>query len=209
MTQLQLDRAGVAVSRAAGKVQDQARGQVIGYARVSSTDQNLARQVEAIGDVDALFTEKVSGKSADRPELGECLRYARAGDTVRIASMDRLARSLLDLQGLVDQFLAKGADVHFIKEGQTYRAGAADPLGRLLLHMLGAFAEFERTMIRERQAEGIRIAKAAGKYKGGTARKLTPERLAQARELIASGVPKAKVARELEINRSTLYRALA
>lgn len=183
-------------------------GQRIGYARVSSTDQNLARQVEAIGSVDRLFEEKVSGGSrTDRPGLAECLLYAREGDTIRVASMDRLARSLVDLQQVVDDFLAKGASVHFVKENQTYAPGGSDSLSRLMLHMLGAFAEFERNLIRERQAEGIRLAKAAGKYKGRK-RALTSDQVHAARERVEAGVPKSRVARDLGIDRSTLYRAL-
>lgn len=184
-------------------------GQVLGYVRVSSTDQNLARQIEAVGEVDRRFEDQASGGSRkDRPGLLECLRYARAGDVVRVASMDRLARSLIDLQELVGEFLAKGAALHFVKENQTYSAGSEDSMSRLLLQILGAFAEFERNLIKERQAEGIRIAKAAGKYRG-RARALSSEQVEEARHQIAAGVPKAKVARDLGVNRSTLYRAIS
>lgn len=185
------------------------QGQTIGYARVSSTDQNLARQLESIGPVDRLFEEKVSGGSrAGRASLLDCVRYVREGDTVRVASMDRLARSLIDLQQIVDEILAKGAAIHFVKENQTYSATSDDAMGRLLLHILGAFAEFERRLIRDRQAEGIRIAKAAGKYRGRAKRLGAPE-LARANEQICSGVPKTRVAKALGVNRATLYRALA
>ncbi len=185
------------------------QGQTIGHIRVSSTDQNLARQIDAVGAVDRLFQDKVSGGSrAAREGLTECLAYTRAGDVLRIASMDRLARSLIDLQQIVDEILDKDASVHFVKEGQTYTAESSDSLSRLLLQMLGAFAEFERNLIRDRQAEGIRIAKAAGKYQG-RARALTPSQTGEARVLIEQGVPKTKVATQLRVNRSTLYRALA
>jgi DNA invertase Pin-like site-specific DNA recombinase len=187
----------------------QQQGQTVGYARVSSSDQNLARQVEAIGPVDRLFEEKVSGGSrADRIALADCVRYVRDGDTVRVASMDRLARSVIDLQQIVDEILAKGAAVHFIKENQTYSTTSDDAMGRLLLHILGAFAEFERRLIRDRQAEGIKLAKAAGKYKG-RAKRVGPTELARANEEIRSGVPKTQVAKALGVNRATLYRALA
>lgn len=183
-------------------------GQVIGYARVSSTDQHLDRQLEAIGPVDRMFTDQVSGGSrANRTGLGECIAYARSGDVVRVASMDRLARSLVDMRSIVDELIAKGASVEFLKEGQTYSPDHDDALGRLLFNMLASFAEFERALIRERQAEGIALAKAAGKYKGRTA-KLTGEQLEQAAAQIAAGVPKAKVARELGVDRGTLYRSL-
>lgn len=184
------------------------RGQTIGYARVSSNDQNLARQLEALGELDHLFTDKVPGGGRpSREGLTECIAYIRAGDTLRISSMDRLARSLTDLQQIVDEIVAKGATVYFIRENQTYAPEAQDPLSRLMLQLLGAFAEFERNLIRERQAEGIRIAKAAGKYRG-RARVLTPAQVDEAREMVASGIPKTTVAARLEVNRSTLYRAL-
>lgn len=185
------------------------RGLTVGYVRVSSADQNLARQLDALGPVDRLFEDKVSGGSrTDRHGLNDCLRYIRDGDTVRVASMDRLARSLADLQQIVDDILTKGARVHFIKENQTYTPAGDDPMSRLLLHILGAFAEFERNLIRERQAEGIRIAKAAGKYRGRT-RSLTPGQVATARTQLEQGVPKARIARDLGVDRSTLYRALS
>jgi DNA invertase Pin-like site-specific DNA recombinase len=185
------------------------RTQTVGYVRVSTTDQNLDRQIEVIGTVDRIFEEKVSGATRiDRPALADCIRYVRDGDLVRVASMDRLARSLRDLRDVVDEIVAKGASVEFIKEQQTYGPGGDDALGQLMLHLLGAFAEFERSLIRERQAEGIRIAKAAGKYTGRQ-RRLDDDQVAAARADIAAGVPKAAVARKLGVDRTTLYRALA
>lgn len=184
------------------------QGQVVGYVRVSSEQQNLARQLESIGEVDRLFQDKVSGGSrAARVGLVECLRYIRDGDTVRVASMDRLARSLVDLQQIVDEILQKGASVHFVKEGQTYSPSTDDSMSRLLLQILGAFAEFERNLIRERQAEGIAIAKKAGKYKGRSAT-LRPEQIRNADALASQGVPKTRIAADLGVSRSTLYRAL-
>ncbi|RPE77646.1 MULTISPECIES: recombinase family protein [unclassified Frondihabitans] len=183
--------------------------QTVAYVRVSSTDQNLHRQLESIGPVDRVFEEKVSGGSrTDRTALAECIRYVRDGDVVRVASMDRLARSLRDLRDIVDEIARKGATVVFVKEQQTYGRDAEDAMGQLMLNLLGAFAEFERSLIRERQAEGIRIAKAAGKYLG-RAKKLTTEQVTEARELVATGVPKTVVARTLGVDRATLYRALA
>jgi DNA invertase Pin-like site-specific DNA recombinase len=187
----------------------QHKTQVVAYIRVSSIDQNLGRQLETIGDVDRVFDEKISGGSrTDRVALLECIRYVREGDVVKVASMDRLARSLTDLREIVDEITSKGASVVFVKEQQTYSRDTDDAIGRLMLNLLGAFAEFERTLIRERQREGIRLAQAAGKYKGRS-QKLTFEQLVEARRLIDSGVPKAKVARDLQIDRTTLYRALA
>ncbi|WP_198928452.1 recombinase family protein [Tersicoccus sp. Bi-70] len=154
-------------------------------------------------------SRKISGGSrTDRTALLDCIGYVRDGDIVRVASMDRLARSLGDLRDIVDEITAKGASVEFVKEQQTYSRDTDDAIGRLMLNLLGAFAEFERTLIRERQRGGIRIAKAAGKYKG-RARKLTDDQIAEARRLVNTGVPKTAVARELGIDRTTLYRMLA
>ena len=187
----------------------QHKTQTVAYVRVSSVDQNPARQLEAIGDVDRVFEEKVSGGSrADRIALRDCIQYIRDGYTVRVASMDRLARSLNDLRDVVDDITAKGASVEFVKEQQTYSRDSDDAIGRLMLNLLGAFAEFERTLIRERQRDGIRLAKAAGKYKG-RARKLSDEQIIEARRLINTGVPKTTVARQLNIDRTTLYRMLS
>lgn len=186
----------------------QHKTQVVAYVRVSSFDQNLGRQLETLGEVDRVFEEKVSGGSrTDRVALLECIRYVREGDIVKVASMDRLARSLTDLREIVDEITEKGASVVFVKEQQTYSRDTEDAIGRLMLNLLGAFAEFERTLIRERQREGIRLAQAAGKYKGRS-KKLTDEQIVDARRLIEAGVPKAKIARDLQIDRTTLYRAL-
>ena len=186
------------------------KGQVIGYARVSSRDQHLTRQVEALGEVDKLFSDQVTGSTRDRPGLAQLLDYVREGDTLRVTSMDRLARDLRDLQHLVDHLVRGGVSVEFLTEGLTYRPGKADALSNLMLHLLGALAEFERALIRERQAEGIAAAKKRGVYQGrrGRGRSLTPQQVEQARQRIRDGVPKAKIARDLGINRSTLYRAL-
>ena len=182
-------------------------GQTVGYVRVSSTDQNEARQVEALSGAERLFTDKVSGKNTERPALAQMLAYVREGDTVRVASLDRLARNLDDLRRLVTDLTAKGVRVEFIKEGLTF-TGDDNAMARLLLSVMGAFAEFERSLIRERQAEGIALAKANGVYKG-RARALSAEQVAQARESIAQGIPKAKVARDLGVSRQTLYSALS
>ena len=187
----------------------QHKTQTVAYVRVSSADQHLDRQLDVIGNVDRVFEEKISGGSrTDRTALRDCIGYVRDGDTVRVASMDRLARSLGDLRDIVDEITAKGASVEFVKEQQTYSRDTDDAIGRLMLNLLGAFAEFERTLIRERQRDGIRIAKAAGKYKGRS-RKLTDDQITEARRLITTGVPKTVVARGLGIDRTTLYRMLA
>ncbi|MDV6300886.1 recombinase family protein [Dietzia maris] len=184
------------------------RGQRVAYVRVSAADQNEARQLEAVGECDQVYIEKQSARSrADRVKLAECIRYLRDGDELVVASMDRLARSLVDLKQIVGEITAKGASVEFVHERATYAAGAQDPRADLMLSLLGAFAEFERAIIRERQAEGIAIAKAKGKYKGRK-RVLTAEQIDKARARIASGEGPSAIARELGVGRSTLYRAL-
>lgn len=182
-------------------------GQTVGYIRVSSADQNEARQVEALAGCERLFTDKVSGKNTERPALAEMVAYVRSGDTVRVASMDRLARSLSDLLALVRGLTDKGVCVEFVKERLTF-TGDDDAISTLLLQVMGAVAEFERTLIRERQSQGIAVAKANGVYKGRKP-SLTAEQVEQARESIASGIAKAKVARDLGVSRQTLYTALS
>ena len=187
----------------------QVGGPRVGYARVSSTDQNLARQLATLGEVDRLFEEKQSGAGrAGRTALAELIRYVREGDTVVVSSMDRLARSVVDLNQIVGELIAKGVVVEFASERVTFQPGAADPFAEFQLNIMASFAQLERAITKERQAEGIRAAKERGVYQG-RAHKLTAGQRASARELIATGVPKAQVARRLGVDRSTLYRALA
>lgn len=185
------------------------RGQRVSYIRVSTAEQNLARQREMIGAVDREFQDKISARSrADRAGLEDCIGYLREYDQLVVASIDRLARSLADLQGLIDQITDKGASVHFIKENLTFSAESSDPRAQLMLGILGSFAEFERSIIRERQAEGIVLAKKAGKYTGRK-RALTPEQVQEARQRAAAGESKVAIAKELGVSRATLYRALS
>lgn len=183
-------------------------GQRVSYIRVSTADQNLARQREAIGPIDREFQDKISARSrADRQGLEDCLDYLRAGDVLYVSSIDRLARSLVDLQRLIDEICRKGASVHFIKEHLDFSADSHDPRASLMLGILGSFAEFERSIIHERQAEGIALAKKQGKYKGRK-KALSASQVEQARKQIAAGQSKTSLARELGIGRATLYRAL-
>ena len=178
-------------------------GQVVGYVRVSSLDQNEARQVEALGEVDRLFVDRVSGATRDRPQLNELLTYVRVGDVVLVKSPDRLARSTTDLLGLLEELKAKGVQVRFV---DTPQLSTDTPQGKFMLTILGAVAELERATIRERQAEGIALAKAKGVYDRGP--KLSAGQVQSARQQVADGVPKARVARELGVSRQTLYDAL-
>ena len=141
-----------------------ASGQRVGYIRVSSVGQNPARQLDGI-ELDRVFTDTISGKSTSRPQLQAMLAYVRDGDTVIVHSMDRLARNLDDLRRLVRELTGRGVAVRFVNEQLTFTAEDA-PMATLLLSVLGAFAEFERALIRERQLEGIALAKARGAYTG-------------------------------------------
>jgi len=181
-------------------------GQQVGYVRVSTIDQNTGRQLEGV-QLNKTFTDKVSGKSTDRPQLQACVEYVREGDTLHVHSMDRLARNLDDLRRLVRQLNDKGVAVHFHKENLIF-TGEDSPMANLLLSLLGAVAQFELSLIRERQLSGIALAKAAGRYKGSKP-KLNAEQVAILRSRVDAGVPKAKVARELGISRETLYTYLS
>jgi DNA invertase Pin-like site-specific DNA recombinase len=179
---------------------------MVGYIRVSSVDQNTERQLEGI-TLDKVFTDKVSGKDTNRPELKAALTYLREGDTLAVHSMDRLARNCEDMLRTVRELNGKGVSVRFVKENMSFVAGNSDARSTLMFTMLSAFSEFERALIRERQREGIAIAKAQGKYKGGT-RSLTTEQVKAIKERIAEGVPKTKIAKQLKISRQTLYNYL-
>lgn len=184
------------------------RGQTVSYVRVSSLGQNPDRQREAIGEVDKEFLDKISAKSrAIRPELNACLDYLREGDTLTVSSIDRLARSLVDLRAIIDRIVTKGAAVVFLKENLTFAPESNDPRATLLLGILGSFAEFERELIRERQAEGIALAKKKGKYKGRK-HALTDAQAADIKSRAAAGESKTSLAAEYGVSRSTIYRAL-
>ena len=177
----------------------------LGYVRDSSFDQNHVRQLEGV-TVDKLYTDKCSGKDTNRPALAQLLEYAREGDTVVVHSLDRLGRNLDDLRRTVAGLNDRGITVQFVKEGLTF-VGDDSPMSKLLFNMLGAFAEFERNMIRERQREGIELAKKEGKYRGRKP-SLTPEQAADLRQRAAAGGTKAALAREFAISRETLYQYL-
>lgn len=169
------------------------------------------RQTEALlasGRIDRFFEDKISGRSrAERPALNECIKYLRDGDELVVSSIDRLARSLIDLRTLVDEITAKGVTVYFLHENLRFTHEGEDARSNLMLSILGSFAEFERAIIRERQAEGIALAQKAGKYRGRK-RALSAEQIDEARIRIGAGESKAAVARELGVARTTLYAAL-
>lgn len=181
------------------------KGQRIGYVRVSSTDQNPERQLEGV-DLDRVFTDKASGKDTQRPQLDALLTYAREGDMVVVHSMDRLARNLDDLRRLVQQLTRREIGVTFMKENLTF-TGEDSPMANLLLSVMGAFAEFERALIHERQREGIALAKKRGAYRGRK-NTLSPDQVVTLRHRVGAGEQKAALAREFGISRETLYQYL-
>lgn len=180
-------------------------GQNVGYLRVSTLLQNTARQLEGVS-LDTIFEDKASGKDASRPQLEACLRHLRSGDTLHIHSLDRLGRNLDDLRRIIGDLTGRGVVVKSHKESLTF-TGEDSAMSKLLLSMLGAVAEFERSLILERQREGIAIAKAAGAYKGGK-KKLTEEQAQEIRQRVAQGDKKAVIARDFGISRETLYQYL-
>jgi DNA invertase Pin-like site-specific DNA recombinase len=183
-----------------------ATGQTVGYVRVSSIDQNLARQLDGIR-LDRVFEDKASGKDVKRPALVALQAFVREGDTVLVHSIDRLARNLVDLRATVSSLNDKGVTVTFVKENLTFSADASSPLNTLMLSMMGAFAEFERSIILERQREGIAAAKAAGKPTGRPER-LKPADIEAIKKRSAAGESKVALAAEYKISRGTLYAAL-
>lgn len=180
-------------------------GKIIGYIRVSTIDQNLDRQLEGL-KLDKVFQDKISGKSIVRPALTEMLSYVRDGDTIIVHSMDRLARNLDDLRLLVKNLTSKQIKVKFVKENLEF-TGEDSPMSNLLLSVMGAFAEFERSLIKERQMEGIALAKRKGVYKGRKPA-LGSDDVTGLMERLSKGDKKSNVARDFGISRETLYKYL-
>ena len=181
-------------------------GKLLGYVRVSTFEQNPGRQLEG-QTLHKTFIDKISGKSRKRPQLDALLDYAREGDTILVHSMDRLARNLDDLRRLVIfELVPKKITVKFLTEGLTF-SGKTDPMSKLMLSVMGSFAEFERALLRERQLEGIALAKKRGVYKGRK-KVLTPDKIKQLKVLLKKGESKTKIAKALNISRETLYKYL-
>jgi DNA invertase Pin-like site-specific DNA recombinase len=178
-------------------------GKRVGYIRVSSLDQNEQRQLEGIA-VDKKFTDKASGKDMNRPQLQAALDYLRDGDVLVVHSMDRLARNLDDLRKIVMELTGRGIVVEFVKEHLHFTA-EDNAMSKLLLSVMGAFAEFERALIKERQREGIALAKQKGVYKGRKP-SLTPEQVQTLKRRVKAGEKRAPLAREFGISRETLYQ---
>ena len=176
----------------------------VGYIRVSTVDQNTARQLDNL-QLDKVFTEHKSGKNKNRDQLKALIDYVREGDTVHVHSIDRLARNLADLKELVNQFNDKGVSVQFHKEGMKFNNDKSDSMTNLLFNILGSFAEFERELMLERQREGIAKAKEEGKYKGRT-KSVDDDAIRSA--MNKDGASYRKVAKELGVSLSTVQRAM-
>lgn len=182
-------------------------GKQIGYIRVSTIDQHTDRQLAGI-DLDRVFIDRASGKDTDRPQLEAMLAYVRDGDVIHVHSLDRLARNLVDLRRIVTGLVERGVVIHFHTEYLVFDPDqATNPMSTLLLSMLGAVAEFERSLILERQREGIAAAKARGVYRGRRP-SLSHNQIAEIKQLASNGVPKAELARRYAVTRETIYQAL-
>lgn len=186
------------------------KGQLVGYIRVSAIDQNTIRQIQQLEgfNLDETFIDKASGKDLSRPQLQAALKHVRKGDTLIVHSMDRLARNLQDLKEIVKTLTDKGVSVQFVKESMTF-TGEDSPLSQLMLSVMGAFAEFERSLIKERQREGIAAAKGQGVYKGRKSA-LSEDQIAElvTKDKANGGRYRSALAREYGIARETLYKYL-
>lgn len=178
----------------------------VAYIRVSSVGQNTERQLADTGiQFDEVFEDKASGKNTERQGLKAMLKYVRAGDTVHVHSIDRLGRSLIDLKTLVTQLNDEGVAVHFHKENLPFAAGKQNPMQTLMFDMLAAFAEFERSIIKERQREGIEKAKEKGVYKKDKRKKVDYAELSQA---VEEGMSYRTVADKYGVGVATVDRAV-
>ncbi|WP_281966811.1 recombinase family protein [Roseovarius nanhaiticus] len=175
---------------------------VFGYKRVSTDDQSFNRQ--DLGTVDRVFQEKRSGGTRARPELERMLDFVREGDEIVVHSIDRLARDMFDLLEIVRDLRERGVTIRFIKENLAFNGEQENPMEKLQFHLMSAFAEFERAIIRERQKEGITKAKAAGKYNGRP-----PSDHTQVKELLEkTDLPIGRIAQETGFSRGTIYKVM-
>ena len=176
----------------------------IGYKRVSSLDQNTARQLDGV-PLDKCFEDFASGKDTARPQLQTALEWAREGDRLVVHSMDRLCRNLGDLRRTVESLTSRGVEVEFIKEGMVFN-GDDTPMSKFMLNIMGSFAELERSMILERQREGVALAKKAGRYKGRSpAIRSNNGKLAELERLYILSTPVSEMARQTKVSRQTIY----
>lgn len=181
------------------------KGLKVGYIRVSSEDQNTDRQLENI-ELDKVFTDKVSGKDTNRVSYQAMLEFLREGDSLIVHSMDRLARNLDDLRKVVQNLVKKGVRIQFVKENLIF-TGEDSPMSILTLSIMGAFAEFERSIIKERQKEGIALALKRGAYKGRKPN-LSKAQMEELYILAKKGESKASIGKIFKISRQAVYKYL-
>lgn len=177
---------------------------IVGYARVSSTGQSLEVQRSKLSHCDKIFEEKRSGTTATRPALQECLNYLRDGDTLVITKLDRLARSTFHLTQIAEQLKQDG--IELIVTDQCI--DTSTPTGKLLFNMLGAIAEFENEIRRERQLDGIKAAKGRG-VKFGAKAKLSPDQVVEMRQKRADGILIKDLMHQYNISKASVYRLLS
>ena len=184
-------------------------GKRIGYIRVSTVCQNTERQLHGL-ELDKVFEDKCSGRTTERPRLQECLAYLREGDVLYVHSIDRLGRNIRDLLNLVNEILAKDVSIVFCKEHMTFDPEKkTSPTQMLYLNILSAVAEFEVSMIRERQREGIKLAQERNAYRNcGRKPSLTAEQAEEARRMRHDGVGVAQIAKTYNVSRQTIYTLL-
>jgi DNA invertase Pin-like site-specific DNA recombinase len=202
------------------------QGQRVGYRRTSTADQNTARQLDGV-PLDRVFEDKLSGRDRNRPQLQACLDFVRDGDTLLVHSLDRLGRNVRDLLDIVKELTDKGVTVSFLHPALSF-SGADSPISKLLFLLLAGFAEMELALSRERQLEGVALAKRcitcgkartdhdhtghqfASKYAGrAPAIRAGNGKLAELTKLAAEGTPVAAMARTLGVSRQTIYSQLA
>ena len=181
-------------------------GQNVGYRRVSMDTQNLERQLVGL-EIDKMFDDFCSGKNVERPQFTAMMQYLRDGDTLHVHSLDRLGRNMNDLRNTIEILQQRGVAVLFHNENIKFEGKSLNPINNLLFNLMCSFAEFERSVLLERQKEGIAVAKLQGKYKGRRPA-LSSEQNIEVKNLIALGVSKTRIAKQFRISRETVYQII-